>query len=92
MIKGQVMKFPEFELLAGQFPTIFYPAFRFQHHIRVKCLGEDWWVEKLRRYAAVRKKMAAAGAQTDLIAELEMQVIFNAYIYNILLFITKLLL
>lgn len=73
MIKGQVMKFPEFELLAAQFPTMFYPAFRFQHHIRLKCLGEDWWVEKLRRYAGVRKKMAAAGAQTDLIAELEMQ-------------------
>ena len=35
-------------------------------------MGNDWWVNKLRKYKLVRKKITAAGGNIDELAEIEM--------------------
>ena len=73
MIPGKLMKFDEMRKLNDEFPAMFYPAFKLQHSMRVKTMGEDWWVDKLRKYRAVRRKMASAGNNIDVLAEVEMK-------------------
>ena len=36
-------------------------------------MGDDWWVEKLRKYKTVRRKITAAGSNIDEIAAIEME-------------------
>ena len=71
MIPDKEMKFEEFYRLNDEFPNILHPAFRLQHAMRTKILGDDWWFDK-HKYKGVRTKMAASSANVDKMAEREM--------------------
>ena len=73
MVEGKKMEFPEFCRYNEEFPVIMHPAFALQNAFREKILGVDWWFDKLVKYKGVRKKLMAAGSNTDEMAELEMQ-------------------
>lgn len=68
---GQHMMLEEFSQMHGRFPPLFYPAFKLQNSLREKTMGNDWFVEKLRKYKEVRRKVTQNGENTDLLAQLE---------------------
>ncbi len=72
MIPDKAMKFDEFARLNDEFPNIMHPAFRLQHAMRQKILGDDWWFDKLSKYKGVRAKLTQSGANIDKMAQLEM--------------------
>lgn len=49
----QKMTYDAFVTIHAQFPTILYPAFKFQLSMREKSMGEQWWVDKLLKYNQV---------------------------------------
>lgn len=71
LVPGKKMTFGEFFSINKKFPTLMYPAFRFQHTLKEKFLGVDWWFNKLTKYKAVRRKLAAGSANTDELANTE---------------------
>lgn len=84
---GKTMDFKEFVALNESFPAFFYPAFQLQNAFRVKTMGLDWWVDKLKKYRNVRRKLTASTENVDKLA----QVIIITYYHILLHIITTLL-
>jgi Ca2+-binding EF-hand superfamily protein len=70
---GKEMEVQEFIKIHDKLPALLHPAFKLQLTIRDKTFGEEWWLKKLRKYKQVRHKIVAAGANSDTLAELEVQ-------------------
>jgi hypothetical protein len=51
------ISFQDFKLINERFPVILHPAFKFQLSMRNKTMGENWWINKLRKYKEVCKSM-----------------------------------
>ena len=73
MIPDKVMNYTEFARLHDEFPNIMHPAFRLQHSMRQKILGDDWWFDKLSKYKGVRSKLLQTGENVDKMAQIEME-------------------
>ena len=69
MIPDKNMEFDQFAAYNDEFPNIMHPAFRLQHAMREKILGNEWWFDKLTKYKNVRWKMTQSGANVDKMAE-----------------------
>jgi Ca2+-binding EF-hand superfamily protein len=69
----KIMDFKEFTAIHNKFPQIMYPAFQLQASFREKTFGYDWWVNKLRTYKGVRKKILNIDRESDSIAMREME-------------------
>ena len=67
------MDFYEFKDIMAKYPALPHPIENMQFQLREKSLGNDWWVDKLRKYKVVRHKIAASGANIDEVAAIEMQ-------------------
>eukprot|EP01038_Epipyxis_sp_PR26KG_P007862 gene7862-10671_t len=63
----------DFRKLNEQFPAIFHPAFNLQNTMRMKTIGVDWWVDKLKKYKKVRNKIEVAGTREDLLVKIELE-------------------
>jgi len=64
------MGIKEFRQINQDFPGIFHPMFKLQHAMRTTFMGENWWVNKLRKYANMRDRVGGK-VDVDAIAELE---------------------
>jgi hypothetical protein len=73
MQPGKIMEFKEFKTLNDAFPQIFHPAFRMQHVLRQKTMGDDWYFDKLKKYQGVKHKLVKMTDKVDEMAVLEMQ-------------------
>jgi Ca2+-binding EF-hand superfamily protein len=66
----KTMDIKEFRQINQDFPGIFHPMFKLQHCMRTAFMGENWWVNKLRKYAGVRDRVGGK-VDVDALAELE---------------------
>jgi hypothetical protein len=71
--KKTLITFEDIKRLNEAFPALFLPMFLLQDSMREKTMGTDWFFEKLTKYKAVRRKMAADGANVEELVEIELQ-------------------
>ena len=73
MVPGKEMDFYEFKDIMAKYPALPHPMEIMQFRLREKTMGNEWWVDKLRKYKTVRRKMEATGANIDEVAAIEMK-------------------
>jgi Ca2+-binding EF-hand superfamily protein len=73
MVPGKEMDFYEFKDIMCKYPALPHPMEKMQFQLRDKTMGNEWWVDKLRKYKTVRRKMEATGANIDEVAAIEMK-------------------
>jgi hypothetical protein len=66
------MDYAEFVEIHNKYPVLLYPALKFQYVLREKTLGEDWWLNKLRKYKGVREKIRAMNLSAEEAVKTEM--------------------
>jgi hypothetical protein len=69
----KMISYPEFEHMYNQFPNILHTAFELQASLRENTMGNEWWLNKLRKYKGVREKLTEKDSITDKLRALEIE-------------------